>query len=86
MHQALLEPELAAGLAGCGDRAAADAGFAVPAIYEHCEEQGMEYTIGLVNNSRLEALAAGLLSQAQRQYDATQQKVRLLSESVYRAG
>ena len=35
----------------------ADAGFAVPAIYEYCEEEGIDYTIGLVSNPRLQALA-----------------------------
>jgi hypothetical protein len=25
----------------------ADAGFAIPAIYDYCEEEGIEYTIGL---------------------------------------
>ncbi len=64
----------------------ADAGFAVPAVYEYCEGQGIGYTIGLVTNSRLEGLAAPLLSEAQRQYDAIQEKVRLLGEFAYRAG
>lgn len=64
----------------------ADAGFAVPAVYEYCEEQGIEYTIGLVTNSRLEALAAPLLRQAQRRYDSTGEKARLFGEFVYRAG
>lgn len=56
----------------------ADAGFAIPAIYEYCEEEGVEYTIGLVTNSRLEALAAPLLAQASEQYQAEkkQQKQR----------
>jgi hypothetical protein len=64
----------------------ADAGFAVPAVYEYCERQGIEYTIGLITNSRLEGLAAALLSGAQRRYDATREKARLLGECVYRAG
>ncbi len=64
----------------------ADAGFAVPAVYEYCEREGIEYTIGLITNPRLETLAVGLLSEAQRRYDASQQKVRLLSEFGYRAG
>lgn len=64
----------------------ADAGFAVPAIYEYCEEQGIDYTIGLVSNARLEALAAPLLEQAQQQYAAEQQKVRLLADGRYQAG
>ena len=32
----------------------ADAGFALPSIYEYCEAQGIYYTIGLVPNPRLE--------------------------------
>ena len=64
----------------------ADAGFAVPAVYEYCEGQGIGYTIGLVTNTRLEGFASPLLSEAQRQYDTTGEKVRLLDEFVYRAG
>ena len=64
----------------------ADAGFAVPAVYEYCEAQGIIYTIGLVTNTRLDALAAPLLAQAQQQYAAEQQKVRLLADTQYQAG
>ena len=64
----------------------ADAGFAVPAMYEYCEGQGIEYTVGLVTNSRLVEFAALLLSEAQGRYDTTGEKVRLLSEFAYRAG
>ena len=31
----------------------ADAGFALPAVYEYCEAEGIYYTIGLVPNTRL---------------------------------
>ncbi len=48
----------------------ADAGFAIPAIYEYCEEEGVQYTIGLITNRRLEVLAAPLLAQASKQYEA----------------
>lgn len=48
----------------------ADAGFAIPAIYEYREGEGIEYTIGLITNSLLEALAAPLLAQAKEQYEA----------------
>jgi hypothetical protein len=37
----------------------ADAGFAVPALYEYCEKEGIDYTVGLISNPRLEALAEG---------------------------
>ncbi len=64
----------------------ADAGFAVPAVYEYCEGEGINYTVGLVTNSRLEELAADLLAQTQGRYDATGEKVRLVCEFRYRAG
>lgn len=69
----------------------ADAGFALPAIYEYCEAQGIYYTIGLVPNPRLEALASSLVSLAQtasmlRTRRGADPKVRLLSEKSYEAG
>ncbi len=44
----------------------ADAGFAVPEIYDYCEKEGIDYTIGLISNPRLEALAEGLLEEAKK--------------------
>jgi hypothetical protein len=64
----------------------ADAGFAIPAIYDYCEAEGIDYTIALITNSRLEELAASLLEEAKSCYQERQQKVRLLSEGLYRAG
>jgi hypothetical protein len=70
----------------------ADAGFALPAVYEYCEAEGIYYTIGLVPNSRLETLAASLVSLAQTasmlrtKRGAEHTKVRLLSEKSYQAG
>jgi Transposase DDE domain group 1 len=64
----------------------ADAGFAVPAIYEFCEAEGIHYTIALITNSRLEQMAASLLKEAKHQHEQPGQKVRLLSEGRYRAG
>ena len=32
----------------------ADADFAVPALYEYCEKEDIDYTIGLISNRRLE--------------------------------
>lgn len=64
----------------------ADAGFAVPEIYEWCEKEGVVYTIGLVSNPRLERLAEPLLERAERESLAQDgQKVRLLSDAAYRA-
>jgi hypothetical protein len=65
----------------------ADAGFAVPAVYEYCEAQGIAYTIALITNSRLEEMAASLLKEAKRRHEKQpERKVKLLSEGHYRAG
>ena len=64
----------------------ADAGFAIPALYDFCEAEGITYTIGLVPNARLERVAASLLNEALAQAAATGEKVRLLGESLVQAG
>ena len=64
----------------------ADAGFAVPALYDYCEEEGVTYTIGLITNPRLEAMAQDLLAEALELHEADRTKKRLLSEGLYRAG
>src|ERR687898_955657 len=58
----------------------ADASFAVPALYEYCEKEGLDYTVGLISNPRLEALAEGLLDEAKDRYEAKGEKARLFSE------
>jgi hypothetical protein len=69
----------------------ADAGFALPAVYEYCEAEDIYYTIGLVPNPRLEAQAASLVKLAEvvsmlRTKRGAHPKVRLLSEASYEAG
>lgn len=65
----------------------ADAGFAVPEIYDYCEREGIGYTIGLISNPRLEALAQDLLERAKRESEEREgEKVRLLSDASYQAG
>lgn len=64
----------------------ADAGFALPAIYDYCEAEGIEYTIALITNPRLEEKATSLLREAKKRYEEKEQKVRLLSEGHYQAG
>jgi len=65
----------------------ADSGFAIPALYDYCEAQAITYRIGLIPNSRLEALAAPLLAQAQaHQHQAGAAKIRLIGETSYQAG
>jgi Transposase DDE domain group 1 len=63
-----------------------DSGGAVPAIYDWCETEAIPYTIGLITNPRLTALAAPLVAAAQRQRAETgAEKVRLLGETLYQA-
>ncbi len=65
----------------------ADSGFAVPALYDWCEYEGIVYTIGLVPNPRLRTLAAPLLAEAEeRRAETGVEKVRLLGEAAYQAG
>jgi hypothetical protein len=64
----------------------ADAGFAVPALYEYCEEEGITYTVGLITNPRLEEMAGDLLAEAKERYEEEQKKVKLFSEDLYRQG
>jgi hypothetical protein len=64
----------------------ADAGFAVPALYDYCEAEGITYTVGLITNPRLEEIAEDLLAEATERHEAEGQKARLFSEGLYRAG
>jgi hypothetical protein len=65
----------------------ADSGFAIPRLYRFCEQEKVDYTIGLPTNTRLEALAKDLLAEAVAQQTSTgAEKVRLVGETTYRAG
>ena len=63
----------------------ADAGFAVPALYDYCEGEGITYTIALITNPRLKEMAGELLAEAKESYEKTGQKARLFGEDVYEA-
>jgi Transposase DDE domain group 1 len=89
-----LVPRLRGRWPGVAIELRADSGFATPKLYSYLEAEGIEYTIGLASNVRLQDLAAPQLAQAQSQHDeATQQqeedgdgaKVRLVGEGRYRA-
>lgn len=81
----LLE-KLRAAWPGVAVEVRADSGFAVPRLYAWCEAHGVQYTIGLVPNPRLEAAAAPLLARAQAQSAAQDgAKVRLADEVIYQA-
>lgn len=65
----------------------ADSGFATPRLYTFCEHERLTYTIGLVPNERLEAVAAAMLAEAHQQRNETNaEKVRLVGECQYQAG
>jgi hypothetical protein len=65
----------------------ADSGCATPRLYAWCEAHAVTYTLGLIPNPRLEALAAPLLAEAQTQSAAQEgAKVRLAGEALYQAG
>ena len=64
----------------------ADAGFAVPALYDYCEQEGITYTVGLITNPRLQEMAEDLLAEARERHEDEQEKVKLFGEDLYRAG
>ena len=63
----------------------ADAGFAVPALYDYCEAEGIGYTIALITNERLKQMAQDLLEEAEEEHRRTAQKARLFGEDLYGA-
>jgi hypothetical protein len=64
----------------------AELGFALPAVYDYCEDHRVRYTIGLAANDRLEAMAAPLADTATHQRAETGEQVRLFDEGAYQAG
>jgi hypothetical protein len=71
----------------------ADSGFAVPALYDLCEQFSVQYTIGLVPTARLKRLAEPVQAEAEQQHQAQQQAggtqaqetVRHFGEAEYQA-
>lgn len=61
----------------------ADAGFAVPDMYEVCERNSLTYTFGFSTNSRLKARTTELLQQAVAGYEKTGEKQRLFDTFDY---
>lgn len=65
----------------------ADGGFAIPDLYDYCEQTKITYTIGLIPNARLEWLAIPLQVAARYRRDLSgETKVRFVSETAYQAG
>jgi len=63
----------------------ADAGFAVPALYDYCETEGITYTVALITNPRLEWIAEDLLAEAKEHHESVGEKAKLFSEGLYKA-
>lgn len=64
----------------------ADSGFAVPAIYDYCEDHHLSYTIGMATNERLKVIAAPRGEEASRLRTQTGEKARVFAEAQYQAG
>jgi hypothetical protein len=63
----------------------ADGGFAVPALYDYCEREGISYTIALITNDRLKQMATDLLEEAKEEHQRMAHKARLFDEDLYGA-
>jgi Transposase DDE domain group 1 len=62
----------------------ADAGFALPLLYEFCEFFGIQYAIGIATNSRLQGKAQRLPRRLARRYRRTGNPQRSFSSFLYR--
>jgi hypothetical protein len=63
----------------------ADAGFALPLLYEFCEFFGIHYVIGIAANPRLQEQAQPLQRRLARRYRRTGDPQRSFSSFLYRA-
>jgi Transposase DDE domain group 1 len=63
----------------------ADAGFAIPALYEFLEENNVRYVIGFISNNRLKEQTAPLAQKAEDNFQATGEKQRLFTSFHYQA-
>ena len=62
----------------------ADSGFCREEILRWCEDNGVDYVIGLAKNTRLAAAIAAELDQARERFEATKQPARAFAELRYR--
>jgi hypothetical protein len=63
-----------------------DSGFAVPEMYDTCEQLDVHYSIGIGMNARLKKASENRLNEAVRRWEATGQPQRLFTAFWYRAG
>lgn len=64
----------------------ADSGFAVPAVYDGCEQLDIYYTIGLKMNPVLKRESEAVLGEAVAGFEKTDQPQRLFTALWYQAG
>lgn len=57
-----------------------DSGFCVDELMTWCEQNGVDYVLGMARNKRLEALVADALAEAKQQFESTQQPARVFVE------
>jgi hypothetical protein len=57
-----------------------DSGFCADELLSWCEENGVDYVVGVARNQRLEGLIEGALAEAKQQFEATQQPARSFVE------
>ena len=57
----------------------------MPALYEYCEKEGIDYTVGLITNPRLEDFAEDLFAEAKERHESEGEKARLFSGGLYGA-
>jgi hypothetical protein len=57
-----------------------DSGFCVDELMSWCEQNGVDYVLGMARNQRLERLIADALAEAREQFESTQQPARVFVE------
>jgi hypothetical protein len=57
-----------------------DSGFCADELLTWCEENHLDYVVGVARNQRLEGLIEGPLAEAKQQFEATQQPARIFLE------
>lgn len=63
----------------------ADGGFAIPELYEFCEENHLDYIIGFRGTDPLKSSNEKNLERAREEYKRTKMKVRTFDSIYYRA-
>ncbi len=64
----------------------ADAGFALPALYEYCEKEDVRYVIGLITNGRLRGKVSHVADYVEKRFAKTCEKQREFTSFWHQAG